>query len=517
MLDLYQRLKQYSESGVYPFHMPGHKRRVEDGGSIPYEIDITEIADFDNLHAPEKNGVLWNIYEEMTQFYDTAKSIPLVNGSTTGLMSALSACVTLEDEVIVARNCHKAVYRTCELLGLKAHYVYPDYWEEIGVFGNFSYEKLEDCMEQYAKSKVVVVTSPTYEGVILDIHRIAELVHKHNMLLLVDEAHGAHLPFAQREKSAIYQGADLVVQSLHKTLPALTQTAVLHICKGAVEREKNLLKKVEQYTSLYQTSSPSYVLMASMAQCFNNSKQWHESGRFLDYYKMLEKERQEYKKLRHMYLLDREDVKAYDYDSSRFVFVTKRTDMSGGEVMQQLRESYQIECEMASKDYVTAITTVCDTKEGFIRLREAIFDIDQMIDQRIKRSKKSEPISGNEKTKEKNGISQDKDHCGKQAFAIPKTALSLRQAMESKHIKIELQKLQLELENESTATSSVLWQQDCQGVVSAGYIMIYPPGIPMIAPGEVFSKEIVEQIVQAQEKGLNVLGVEEGKVDVISS
>ena len=227
MSDLYRKLIEYAGSDYYPFHMPGHKRNINEG-VCPYAYDITEIEGFDNLHEPM--GILRLAMEEAAAFYESDKTYFLVNGSTCGLLSAICALTAKEDKVLVARNCHKAVYNALFLHELMPVYIYPEYIEAWGISGGISPYKLAYLLEEHKEIRVVVITSPTYEGVVSDIEKIAAIVHEKQRILIVDEAHGAHFGMhGELPRPALSKGADVVIQSLHKTLPALTQTALLHV------------------------------------------------------------------------------------------------------------------------------------------------------------------------------------------------------------------------------------------------------------------------------------------------
>ena len=231
---LYKKLAAYDKKNIYPFHMPGHKRKKLNE-TLPYNIDITEITGFDNLHNPK--GIIKDCMENMEKIYETENSYILINGSTCGLLAAIHGVTKREDSILIARNCHKAVYHGIELRNLKSYYIYPKINCDYHFFQQIDLKMLDETLKNHTQIKTVLITSPSYEGVVLDVNEISKIVHKYGGTLIVDEAHGAHLPFFEKycekkdflPKSAIYQGADIVIQSLHKTLTALTQTAVLHI------------------------------------------------------------------------------------------------------------------------------------------------------------------------------------------------------------------------------------------------------------------------------------------------
>lgn len=523
MANLFQRLDEYQRSGVYPFHMPGHKRQFSvetyDGGepglqnvSLPYDIDITEIEGFDNLTAPRRGEILWQMCEEARELYGTEAVFPLINGSTAGLMAAISAVAAPGDEIIIARNCHKAVYRTAELLGLTLTYIYPEYDEESMIVTEINVEKLEKLLEQHQTAKCIVVTSPNYEGVILDINRIARVAHACKMPLIVDEAHGAHLPFlsdklmniennisstSNKRKgrggySALYQEADIVVQSLHKTLPALTQTAVLHVTRGAEERAGISIKRVESYVHLFQSTSPSYPLLASIDACFGACSRMVEEKTFDRYLIRLNTEREKYRKLKYLRLLDKELAGGYGYDNGKLVFLTVGTNMNGMELVRRLREEYRLELEMGTEQYAIAMTSVCDSEEGLERLREAIFAIDEGLSREL--------------FYEKRGVGEEE---------VPVAVMTIREAKEKSMVMVSLKEIKDKIIKAGSFSPLQPKKHFPPLYISADYIMCYPPGVPFLVPGESINMAVLAKIEEAIRSGQAVLGVEEGRIAVL--
>ena len=275
MRRLYKELENYGKSDFYPFHMPGHKRNkacIE--GDFPIERDITEIDGFDDLHHSE--GILLEAQNALSRMYGTRKSFFSVNGSTAGILTAISASVKKGGQILVARNCHKAVYHAIYLRELVPTYIYPQSDNNLGINGSISVSRVERYLEENPKIEAVLITSPTYDGVVSDVRKIAETAHKHGIPLIVDEAHGAHFRFSDYfPVSATDLGADVVIQSFHKTLPAMTQTAVLHLCRERVSE-----KLIRRFLGIYETSSPSYILMSSLDACV--AKLEKDSGRLFD-------------------------------------------------------------------------------------------------------------------------------------------------------------------------------------------------------------------------------------------
>ena len=230
---LLERLSTYAASDVYPFHMPGHKRQVKMGitsAPNPFSVDITEIDGFDNLHHAE--DILKESMNSAAAVYGADRSWYLVNGSTCGILAAIAAAVKPGEKILMARNSHKSAYHAVILNQLEPVYLYPEEVPEFQIPGGIEPEQVERALLEHPEIRAVFVTSPTYEGIVSDIQGIAATAHRHGAALIVDEAHGAHLPFGDGSyfpDGALQEGADLVIQSLHKTLPSLTQTAILHL------------------------------------------------------------------------------------------------------------------------------------------------------------------------------------------------------------------------------------------------------------------------------------------------
>ena len=239
--------------------MPGHKRKA--WGELPaqlYRLDITEIDGFDNLHQPE--GILKELQEQAAACCGAEESYYLVNGSTGGILSAVSAALPASGHILMARNCHKSAYHAVYLRNLCTSYLYPKMLEDYDIFDMVSPEQIEEALDKEPDIQAVLLVSPTYEGRISNIRHISEIVHARGIPLIVDEAHGAHLGWSDAvHENSCRQGADLVIQSVHKTLPALTQTALLHVNGTIVDRER-----LRRFLHIYQSSSPSYLLMASI-------------------------------------------------------------------------------------------------------------------------------------------------------------------------------------------------------------------------------------------------------------
>ena len=255
---LYKKLESYGRSDFYPFHMPGHKRNpLAVDGDFPVERDITEINGFDNLHHAE--DLLKRAQEDVARLYGVPESFYSINGSSGAILAAVSAAVGKGGQILIARNCHKAVYHAIYLRDLGATYIYPHEDPKLGINGGISPSRVEMYLAENPEIEAVLITSPTYDGIVSDVARIAEVVHNHGIPLIVDEAHGAHFHFSDYfPVSAAELGADVVINSLHKTLPSLTQTAILHINGKLANR-----RRIKKYLDMLQSSSPSYIFIRS--------------------------------------------------------------------------------------------------------------------------------------------------------------------------------------------------------------------------------------------------------------
>ena len=469
MKSLYEKLINYGKSDFYGFHMPGHKRNgeiMENG--LPYQIDITEIEGFDDLHHARE--LLKEAQERAARVYHAEETCYLINGSTSGILSGLLGCTHKGGRILAARNCHKSVYAAIYMHELDVEYIYPEYDEKTGLNGAIDADAvrrilLEDRTEHCGKTTIsaIVITSPTYDGVVSDIRRIADTVHEFGIPLIVDEAHGAHFGFhTYFPENANQQGADVVIHSLHKTLPSLTQTALIHLNGNLINRER-----VRKYVHMLQTSSPSYVLMASMDECIRFLER--EQDAFVLYQERLKKLRRELKKLKKLQL-----VETNAYDCSKIVISTKNTvkgqEVYTGKILyEELLTSYHLQMEMASREYVLAMTSVCDTEEGFRRLKEALFQIDESLERK----------------------------------EIDNTSMELPR-LQRVYTSAEAENL-----SEEKSNVEILLPKECQERISLEYAYVYPPGIPLIVPGERISKKAVELLQLYEKSGFDIEGLKQ--------
>ena len=274
----------------------------------------------------------------------------------------------------MARNCHKSVYHAIYMNELNPVYLYPEFNHCAQLNTEVSVDDVREALDKYPSIRAVVIVSPTYDGVVSDVEAIAEAVHEKGIPLIVDEAHGAHFGFHPYfPQNANTRGADIVIHSLHKTLPALTQTALLHINGSLASR-----KGVREYLRMLQSSSPSYVLMSSIDSCIDMLEN-RRKELFDPYVKMLEKMRGRLRQLKRLELVETEN-----FDRSKIVISVRHADMSSKRLYRILLNEYHLQMEMVAGTYILAMTSIGDTEDGMERLARALKEIDAQADERMR-------------------------------------------------------------------------------------------------------------------------------------
>lgn len=443
--------------------MPGHKRQVY--GELPPEImnvDITEIDGFDNLHAPEE--ILKKLQEEAAKLYGAEESFYLVNGSTGGILAAISAAVPQGGRILMTRGAHKSAYHAVYLRNLTVSYLYPEMMKEYDIYDAVTPEQIAGALGSGSLPDAVFLVSPTYEGRIADIEKIAQIVHEKGIPLIVDEAHGAHLGLAEGfAKNSCQCGADLVIHSVHKTLPALTQSALLHVNGDRIDRD--LLRR---FLHIYQSSSPSYVLMAGIDNALQMVK---EQGDYLftrfqvNYLRMLT-ELSECRNFTFLPLDSRQDI-------GKLIIVSAKAGLSGQQIYDILLEKYHLQLEMAAPGYCLAMFTIGDGEEAYRRMTEALLAIDRDI------------TAGKWQSKQKQEGREEEELSLYQLH--PEVRMSLAQAWNAEKEEIPL--------------------SQAAGRIAGDFVNLYPPGIPILVPGEQIETTHCSQLAKYREDDLNVQGV----------
>lgn len=450
---LIEMLRKNSESSVYPLHMPGHKRAME-WNINPYAYDITEIDGFDDLHSP--SGVLAELNGRIADLYGADEAFLTVNGSTSGVLTAISAAVRSGGTLLLDRGSHRSAYNAVFLRRLRAEYIYPQTDMETGINTGYSPETVDKILRLNPDIRAVYVTSPTYEGVVLDIKKIADTVHGYGIPLVVDAAHGAHLGLSDGfPDNPLNEGADAVIMSLHKTLPVFTQTAVICLKGSRVKPET-----VRRYFNMYVSTSPSYLLMASAERCMDFLDSEGKEA-FEKYRELLGNFRGSCDALKHLYLWKHDGA----YDSGKLVICTDKSNISGPGLAGLLRKRYGLEPELTSAKYVIAMTSCMDGTECYERLWEALKEIDSECE----------------------GAAA----LGSADIIFEKTgAIKVCEAWETEgaeYIEVPL--------------------EEAVGGVSADYIYVYPPGVPWLVPGERIAEPSLRRIQEYMKENIEVRGL----------
>ncbi len=454
MKSLKEKLIEYAKSDMYPMHMPGHKRNMalfSDVKNIE-DIDFTEVEGLDNLHDPE--GIIKESIDKTSEYLGTDKTYYLVNGSTIGILVAIQSVTNIGDSIIVARNSHKSAYNAVAIRNLKPFYLYPKTVN--GLFdGGYDKEELDVLLKE-SGAKAVIITSPTYEGVVVDVKGLSEVAHENDAILIVDSAHGAHFVLEGFPNPAYKEGADIIIESVHKTLPSLTQTAFLHIMGNRVDKER-----LKDTLNSYQSSSPSYVFLASIDECMEITKRTNTE----DLLKTLEKIRKDVNNTGKISIPGLDIVgknEVYDYDLGKLVIDLSKTNLTGTELQKTLRERYKFETEMANKKYVIAMTSIADDLEKLKEFGEALVETAERIE-----------VSSEEDTSQTK-VKNDMKYSPYEAMQNKVEIVSLR---------------------------------DAKGKVAGDYIYKYPPGIPLVVPGEIVSENLIKEVEKSIESGLQIKGI----------
>lgn len=476
-LPIVEALLKYKEENNSYYAMPGHKggkvfQQTEEGKLFLNNIinfDITEVDGMDNFHNPE--GVIKEAQEELSKYYKSKKSYFLVNGSTSGNMITIFSVFNEHDKIIVERNCHRSVYNSIVLKKLKPIYIKNKISRDYDAPFTIDKEHLFSVMEANKDAKAIFLTYPNYYGLCSDMKAIINKAKEYNMKVLIDSAHGAHFgAVPELPANAVALGADIVVQSAHKTLPSLTQTAFLHVnCE-------ELIEKVDYYTSVFSTTSPSYLFMASL----DYSRYYLEKYGY-DVYKELIKLSDEYREkinnLNHFHVIGDLDLKSnYDnndcnneirIDKSRYI-INLPKGYSGHALLQYLK-SQKIQCEMSDHRNVVLLFGTDMTRNDFENLYQVLKQCNF------------------EKIKDKYVLPIEAD--------IPIMKLLPWETLDLENNKVKL--------------------TEAKDKICGKAIVPYPPGIPLIMPGELISEEIIDSINYCLYNKVTLLGIEEGMITII--
>jgi arginine decarboxylase len=471
-LPIYNSISEYLGKGLLPFHMPGHKL----GKGFPEQLaenlvgmDITELPGTDNLHHPAE--AIKEAQELAARAFKADRSYFLVNGSTCGIHAMIMTICKPGERLIVARDCHKSVINGLFLAGAEPVYIKPYYDSCFGMSTVVSAEDVCRALDNNPDAVGVMLTRPTYYGVCSDIAAIAEQVHKRGKILAVDEAHGPHLCFhSELPISAMEAGADICVQSAHKTLPALTQGAYLHVKvnKDALPID---IERLGYILSAIQTSSPSYPVMVSLdaARAIMMKKGFELLDGLIGNCRRIRKCLSENGCL---YSPGPNDIINGNTDETRLVVNFSKAGLTGYQAEAVLRREFRIQPEMSDIMNVVVIATVSDSGSDLERLGEALSGLSHY-----------------------EGRQWNHFNIFPVPPDLPQASLGLKEALNSSYKLVEL--------------------REARGRICWNMITPYPPGIPVVNPGETINESIIEYIEEIIKAGGNVTGLADNRLAAI--
>ncbi|GFZ32912.1 lysine decarboxylase [Clostridium zeae] len=466
---LVEALKEYVKLRNAPFSMPGHKSgRGFKCDALDIDLtefilsaDITEVDGLDNLHKPE--GVLKEALDMLSNLYGSEKSYFLVNGSTSGNLIMSYTCFDEGDKVLVERNCHRSIMNSLIMRKLKPIYMENTINPILKAPESISREYFIKLLSDNDEIKGIFLTYPNYYGIGCDIKFIIDQCKKRDIKVLVDCAHGAHFGIHERlPKNPVELGADMVVMSAHKTLPSFTQTSYLHI------NNKMLIEKADFYFGVFQSTSPSYMFMASLD--YSRAFLEYEGKRAYDnLFDKVDKIKSKINNLSYIKVFDKSYIHepGVIFDDSRLVLFLSK-GLSGHKLLDVLRDN-RIQAEMSGDNNVVLLTSPFNTEDDFVSLLKTleILDIDAIRDTDKSIYETKLPIQ---------------DLIPADAFALEKEIIPLETSL---------------------------------GRTVGENIIPYPPGVPMLIMGEKIEYEHIEVIKKSLNDGITMLGINSGNIKVI--
>lgn len=465
---LLEELLKYKSENNLILSMPGNKsgkgflrdelgKRLKDSLG---DLDITEVDPLDNLHNPE--GVIKEAQELLAKTYKVKKAYFLVNGSSSGNLAAIFSAFKEGDEVLVERNCHKSIYNALILRKLKVIYIDAVVDDNLGIFLPPKEEEINNALKKAKDPKGIILTNPNYFGIYYDLQKTIEKLRKEGLKVIIDSAHGAHFGFNEKLPKSMATLGDYVVVSAHKTLPSLTQGAFLLV--------NSMDDSIEFYLKAFMTTSPSYLIMASL----DYSRYYLDNYAKEDYDNLIEraeKYRKDINLLNKVYIVSNKDIEEnYNIDKSRYL-MTVEEGYSGHKLLEYLR-SKKIQSEMSFSKGVVLILSPSNTDKDFQKIYLAIKELNMDI------LKTEESIVEFSKS-------------------YPEKVLEPYEVFNFKYKYINL--------NESIDK------------ISKEFIVPYPPGIPVVCPGEKITSEVIDILMSYINNNLSVIGIENNMIKVVDN
>ncbi len=459
-----EALEEFRRHRVVPFDVPGHKRgRGNPGlrdllGEKCVGLDVNSMKPLDNLCNPV--SVIAEAEKLCADAFGAKHAFFIVNGTTMAVQTMILSVCKAGDKIILPRNVHKSVINALILCGAVPVYINPKIHPDIGVSLDMEADEIEKCIRENPDAVAVLVNNPTYYGICSDLREIARIVHEHGMKLLCDEAHGTHLYFGEDLPiCGMKAGADMAAVSMHKSGGSLTQSSVLLI------GESMEIGHVRSIINLTQTTSANYLLLASLDLSRRNLA-LHGKESFSRVVRMANYAREEINAIGGYYAYGRELIgdNVYDYDVTKLCIYTKNMGLTGIEVYDLLRDEYDIQAEFGDIGNLMAYLSIGDRIQDIERLVGALED--------IKRLHQGDAMDN----PYVDAVEADVACSPQFAFYTEKESIPLTDAV---------------------------------GHISGEFVMCYPPGIPILAPGEKVTKKIIDHIEYAKEKGCSLQGAED--------
>ncbi len=475
---LFDAMVALAEAKKVSFHTPGHKsgkgiatRFVKYVGHKIFAIDLTTLDEVDSLQKP--TGVIKEAQGLAALAYGADRSFFLVNGTSVGNHAMVMASCGPGTGILMARNSHKSVVAATVLAGAQPHYIYPEIDMGLMMALNVSFEAVKHAVESHPWINTLFITSPNYYGICADLQRIVPLAHEHGMTVLVDEAHGPHLGFhPELPSSAISAGADMVVQSTHKIIGGMTQASMLHVRGGRVD-----YNTVAGILKFLQTTSPSYILMASLDLARMQMATEGEKllGKALSLARWA---RERVNEIPGLYCLDKKTVLEKgmgDLDETKLAINVSGIGLTGYEVSQMLNLEHNIQVEMSDPSHVLVIVSIGDRREDLELLVKSLEEIAR-------------------------GRHEERPDAG--LVTLPKfvsvPGLTPREAFFASYEYVPV--------------------ESSSGRLSSEIITVYPPGIPLLVPGEVITEGVLSYLKAVAGLGGTVDGLsEDGLIGVVKA
>lgn len=465
---IYEALDSFQKMRVVPFDVPGHKRGRGNPelaallGEQCVRMDVNSMKPLDNLCHPV--SVIREAEELAAEAFGAAHAFLMVGGTTSAVQSMVLSVVKRGEKIILPRNVHRSVMGAMVLCGAIPVYIDPACDDRLGIPLGMSVSAVERAIRENPDAKAILVNNPTYYGICSDLRRIVQLAHAHGMLCLADEAHGTHFYFGENlPVSAMAAGADMAAVSMHKSGGSLTQSSLL-LCGPAMSEGH-----VRQIINLTQTTSGSYLLLSSLDISRRNLALRGKEA-FARVVELAEYARREINAIGGYYAFSRELCNGdsiYDFDPTKLSVNTLQVGLAGIEVYDLLRDEYDIQIEFGDLGNILAYLSIGDRPREIERLVGALSEVRRRF-------------GGSEA-----GLM-------KQEYIEPDVAVSPQDAFYAEHESLPI--------------------METEGRVCSEFVMCYPPGIPILAPGERITREILDYIVYAKDKGCSMTGPEDANI-----